>query len=182
MSRRMPVPVSPIETSFLRRLWTSNAEGLLLKTQTSVHTRKYQPAHLLSIPPPPPPPPPQPTIQVACHLEQRSRRDRPVRHVGEGRGGGGQPRRMPMCPPALAIACRILVWYPQTKSNVFEHRILWKGLTSPITAVAFDPIQVRSHRKTFGFEPGSPSASEAAAAQGRRRVGTGAGSRLSGEA
>ena len=45
MSRGTTVPLSPTQNTFPQWLWTSSANNFLLKSQT----RKYQPAHSLSI-------------------------------------------------------------------------------------------------------------------------------------
>ena len=38
--------------------------------------------------------------------------------------------------------CRILIWHPTKKEDPFDHKVLWKGITAKVTAVAFHPLHV----------------------------------------
>ena len=57
LSRGTTVPLSPANSSFPQWLGRSNVNNFLFKNETSVHTWKYDPAHLLSLYAHPPFPP-----------------------------------------------------------------------------------------------------------------------------
>ena len=49
MNRGTAAPLSPTSNPFRRRLWSGNANGLFLKTETSAYARKCQVTHLLRL-------------------------------------------------------------------------------------------------------------------------------------
>eukprot|EP00667_Euglena_gracilis_P010473 EG_transcript_10660 len=48
---------------------------------------------------------------------------------------------------ACGVGTEILVWHPTKKEDPYDHKVLWKGITAKVTAVAFHPL----HPTTLAF-------------------------------